>query len=341
MLHLKHGGIGLMQGLRARFSARNVANRSALWAIIARDMVMSLLKTAHHTLSLLGLGVLLVLSLVFLKPEMAHQIRANAAQYLPALPHLSKSADNLASATSAAPASALQQTPIQQLQFANSMDMPHLPAHQDVIPAAVASHGIKSDLSKSEKAIDKVFDRTTLKQQQWVTNWLSKRYRVAGDAAHMLVSTTYLTAKEIKIDPLLILAVMAIESGFNPFAESPMGAQGLMQVMSKVHHDKFADFGGVKQALNPHANIRVGALILKDYMTRGGSVEAGLKSYVGAGAFDSDTGYGARVLAEYQRLKEVANGKHLSPQTGATIPASVRRTEEAKTETKVGELAAL
>jgi hypothetical protein len=116
-----------------------------------------------------------------------------------------------------------------------------------------------------------------------VTEWLSRRYRVAGDAANMLVSTAYSTAHEIKLDPLLILAVMAIESGLNPFAESPMGAQGLMQVMSKVHSDKFEEVGGTKAALNPVANIRVGSQILKDYVTRTGSVEGGLKTYVGAG----------------------------------------------------------
>ncbi|RZA18349.1 MAG: hypothetical protein EOP02_20250, partial [Proteobacteria bacterium] len=68
------------------------------------------------------------------------------------------------------------------------------------------------------------------RQQQYVTKWLSKRYRVASDAANMLVSTAYLTAHDLKLDPLLILAVMAIESGLNPFAESAMGAKGLMQV---------------------------------------------------------------------------------------------------------------
>lgn len=145
--------------------------------------------------------------------------------------------------------------------------------------------------------------------QQWVTKWLAKRYRVATDATDMLVSAAYLTAKEIKLDPLLILSVMAIESGFNPFAESPLGAQGLMQVMSKVHRDKFEDLGGVKAALNPVANIKVGSLILKDYVRRGGSIEAGLKLYVGAGAFTTDAGYGSRVMAEYRRLKEVSMGK--------------------------------
>jgi hypothetical protein len=147
------------------------------------------------------------------------------------------------------------------------------------------------------------------KQQTLVTNWLAKKYRVASDATDMLVSAAYSTAGEIKLDPLLILSVMAIESGFNPFAESPVGAQGLMQVMSKLHHEKFQHLGGLKAALNPVANIKVGSLILKDYVTRGGSVEAGLKLYVGAAAFDNDLGYGSKVLAEYRRLKDVAGGK--------------------------------
>lgn len=147
------------------------------------------------------------------------------------------------------------------------------------------------------------------KQQKMVTTWLAKRYRVAGDATNMLVSTAYTTAHEVKIDPLLILAVMAIESGLNPFAESPVGAQGLMQVMSKIHHAKFQKMGGIQTALNPVANIRVGAQILKEYVNRGGSVEAGLKTYVGAAAFETDQGYGSKVLAEYKRLKMVASGK--------------------------------
>jgi len=163
------------------------------------------------------------------------------------------------------------------------------------------------------------------RQQKYVTDWLSRRYRVAGDAANMLVATAYNTAHEVKIDPLLILAVMAIESGLNPFAESPMGAQGLMQVMSKVHSDKFDEMGGSQAALNPVANIRVGALILKDYVKRTGSVEGGLKSYVGAGTATDDGGYGSKVLAEYHRLKQVAIGKNVpiyTPSAPAPAPAT-------------------
>ena len=137
----------------------------------------------------------------------------------------------------------------------------------------------------------------------------------------MLVSAAYTTSNDIKIDPLLVLAVVAIESGFNPFAESAVGAQGLMQVMSNIHREKFQNLGGVKAALNPVANIRVGSLILKDYVTRGGSLEAGLKMYVGAAAFDNDAGYGSKVLAEYRRLKEVASGKSVPI---FSAPSSVR-----------------
>lgn len=165
-------------------------------------------------------------------------------------------------------------------------------------------------------------------QQKWVTDWLARRYRVANDAANMLVSAAYSAAIDTKLDPLLILAVIGIESRFNPFAESPMGAQGLMQVMSRVHKDKFEDHGGVKAALNPVANIKVGSQILKEYVRRGGSVEAGLKSYVGAANHATDGGYGAKVLSEYRRLKDVANGKRV----GSTVAAAPAKRSVAKAE---------
>jgi len=177
-------------------------------------------------------------------------------------------------------------------------------------PAPIAAPA-PADLARHAKAPGNT------RQQQNVTSWLAKRYRVAGDAANMLVSTAYTTAHEVKLDPLLILAVMAIESGLNPFAESPMGAKGLMQVMAKVHHDKFQEVGGTQAALNPVANIRVGAQILKDYVKRTGSVEGGLKTYVGAADFASDSGYGAKVLAEWDRLKQVARGQKVPTRTPA------------------------
>lgn len=201
---------------------------------------------------------------------------------------------------------------------------PHRSAQAVVATAPVAPKAAAVDAVEIAND-DKASHRVT-RQQQYVTDWLSRRYRVAGDAANMLVTTAYSTAHEIKLDPLLILAVMAIESGLNPFAESPMGAQGLMQVMSKVHSDKFDEVGGKQAALNPVANIRVGAQILKDYVTRTGSVEGGLKTYVGAAAFEDDSGYGNKVLAEYRRLKQVAGGKNVpiyNTPTPAPAPVAI------------------
>ncbi len=155
-----------------------------------------------------------------------------------------------------------------------------------------------------------------------VTHWLAKRYRIAQSASKMLVEAAYVSAQEVKLDPLLVLSVMAIESRFNPFAESSVGAQGLMQVMAKIHQSKFYDHGGTKSVLNPVANIQVGAQILKDLIRRSGSVEAGLKLYVGAGNLDSDGGYAAKVMAEYGRLQTVASGKRVPTFTPST-PAQV------------------
>lgn len=193
------------------------------------------------------------------------------------------------------------------------------PVQQPIHPLAKMVDVHQADAVEGKPTDEK--PTASSRQQRFVTDWLSRRYRVAGDAANMLVSTTYQTAHEIKIDPLLVLAVMAIESGLNPFAESPMGAKGLMQVMAKVHHDKFEQVGGAEAALNPVANIRVGAQILKDYVARTGSVEGGLKTYVGAAAFETDSGYGNKVLLEYKRLKQVASGKKL-PTTFPPAPAA-------------------
>ncbi|KAI3590127.1 Soluble lytic murein transglycosylase [Cupriavidus sp. U2] len=140
------------------------------------------------------------------------------------------------------------------------------------------------------------------REQAAVAEYIARKYRVASQATAQLVKAAYMTGREVGIDPLLILGVIAIESSFNPYAESGVGAQGLMQVMTKVHQDKYEAVGGVTAALNPYANIKIGALVLKDCIARAGSIEGGLKYYVGA-TTNTDGGYGAKVLAERGRLR--------------------------------------
>jgi soluble lytic murein transglycosylase-like protein len=147
------------------------------------------------------------------------------------------------------------------------------------------------------------------KQQAAVAHWLSKKYRVAPEPLSALVAEAYDIGARTKLDPTLILAVMAIESGFNPFAQSAVGAQGLMQVMTGVHSDKYENFGGRLAAFDPVTNLRVGVKVLQECIQRAGSLQAGLKFYVGAANMGDDGGYADKVLAEHARLKQVASGR--------------------------------
>jgi soluble lytic murein transglycosylase-like protein len=168
--------------------------------------------------------------------------------------------------------------------------------------------GIVADLTGIERATA-TDPRELPKQQAALAYWLSKKYRVAPEPISALVAESFDLAAKHKLDPTLILAVMAVESGFNPFAQSPVGAQGLMQVMTKVHAEKYGLFGGKFAAFDPVSNLRVGVKVLQDCITRGGSVEGGLRLYVGAGPESEDGGYVEKVLAEHERLRQVAAGQ--------------------------------
>ncbi|MFY9315362.1 MAG: lytic transglycosylase domain-containing protein [Burkholderiales bacterium] len=142
------------------------------------------------------------------------------------------------------------------------------------------------------------------RDQRAVTEFIAKRYRVAHDAAAGFVAAAYRAGGEWKVDPLLILAVMAIESRYNPVAESNMGAKGLMQVIPKFHPEKLVEHGGESALLDPHVNIQVGAQILREYLRRFGETETALQMY--AGAFDEpNSQYAFKVLAERSRLEQM------------------------------------
>ncbi len=159
------------------------------------------------------------------------------------------------------------------------------------------------------------------RQQAAVAYWISRRYRVAPEPIGRLVQEAWEVGRQTGLDPTLILAIMAIESSFNPFAQSSVGAQGLMQVMTRVHEPKYEAFGGSHAAFDPVTNLRVGVQVLKECIQRAGSVDGGLKFYVGAANLADDGGYAAKVLAEQEFLRQVAHGRAVSvvnrPQTYA------------------------
>ena len=141
-----------------------------------------------------------------------------------------------------------------------------------------------------------------IQNQRAVADFFEKKYGLDRKKIEEYVSNTILIAKEVNIDPVLLLAVISVESNFNPNTKSHAGAEGLMQVMTSVHREKYALFGGTQEAVKPEVNIRVGAYILKYLIATAGSLRNGLKFYVGAANAEDDGGYADKVMAERNRL---------------------------------------
>jgi len=142
----------------------------------------------------------------------------------------------------------------------------------------------------------------SLQNQRAVADFFEKKYSLDRSKIEEYVSNTILIAKEVNIDPVLLLAVISVESNFNPNTKSHAGAEGLMQVMTSVHREKYALYGGTQEAVKPEVNIRVGAYILKYLIATAGSLRNGLKFYVGAANAEDDGGYTDKVMAERNRL---------------------------------------
>ena len=189
-----------------------------------------------------------------------------------------------------------------QLEFASTESPAVFPS---IASAAAAIPTSKID----QAALDARFLKGD-KERQAVANHLAAKYRISMAESLRYVSHAIEVANEVNLDPVLLLAIMATESSFNPNAQSRAGAQGLMQVLTRVHTEKFEPYGGVVSAFVPEANIRVGALILKACIAKAGSLEAGLRSYLGApNASSGPNSYTSKVIAEREELNEVARNR--------------------------------
>jgi len=139
--------------------------------------------------------------------------------------------------------------------------------------------------------------------QRVMVDYLARRFAIAAGPTAAVVETAYRAAEESGFDPLLVLAVISIESRFNPIAESFMGAKGLMQIIPKYHRARLSEHGGDEAVFDPESNILVGAKILQEYVYRTGTLEAGLQTYNGASR-DATAQYAQRVLAERGRFEQ-------------------------------------
>jgi len=238
--------------------------------LFVTDVAVGLRQVSHSALALLGLVAVATLLFMIHRPELRMQVEQRTLSWL--------------SERASARLATLSES-----------------AENDVLLAVAEPEAILRATAINPDELNR--------QQADVAHWIARRYSVAPEAVARLVKEAWDVGQQARMDPTLILAIMAIESSFNPFAQSQVGAQGLMQVMTRVHHDKYEIFGGKNAAFDPVTNIRVGVQVLKDCIRRAGSVAGGLKHYVGAANMVSDGGYGAKVLAEQAFLRQVAAGQ--------------------------------
>jgi soluble lytic murein transglycosylase-like protein len=177
----------------------------------------------------------------------------------------------------------------------------------DASQTAAASPSAGDDGTPADMTIQvSVKSAETRREEGAVAAFIARRYRVADEAASDYVAAAYRAGRQLAVDPLLVLAVMAVESRYNPVAESHVGAKGLMQVLPRFHLDKLAAHGGEQALLDPDVNIEVGTQILREYLHRFGVTVTALQQY--AGAMDEPTTqYANKVLAERSRLQRVLN----------------------------------
>lgn len=172
--------------------------------------------------------------------------------------------------------------------------------------------GLKTLISPSEVADDEISASEEPAEQstpaltpkmRGALDYVSKHYRVSNEALEPIFAAAQSAGKELRLDPLLIIAVIGVESAFNPYSQSAVGATGLMQVVPRYHLDKLPDDVDRSGFLDPLTNVRVGAKVLRESISRSGGVENGLQQFGGA-VNDPDRRYSTKVLAEKQRLEQ-------------------------------------
>ena len=155
-----------------------------------------------------------------------------------------------------------------------------------------------SDSNVSQTNLEKEFEKTR------VAKWIARKYRVSNEAVREIVEISFSAGDKFEVDPYVVIAIIAIESSFNPLAESGAGALGLMQVMPLIHRKKFEKYGGFEKSLDVKVNIYVGTEILKNFYLRYGNYQRALLAYVGVSQ-NSNSSYPKKVLRLRDRLKKL------------------------------------
>jgi soluble lytic murein transglycosylase-like protein len=267
-------------------------------SVFAGDVVGGCLVITRNSLAVLGVAVTVGAVLIASQPSLRHRAETQLTAWL-----------------------TQQQQPLQQMAQVRAP----APAPAPVLAPVSVPPDVEHTAVNRATAID---PRALPPEQAQLAQWIARRYQVAPEPVAALVTGAYKAGQATHIDPALILAVMAIESSFNPFAQSTAGAQGLMQVMTRVHGDKYNGYGGNLAAFDPLSNLRVGVWVLRDCINKAGSTGGGLRCYVGATHLKTDRGYADKVLAEYERLQQIIAQVRQGEVPQVSASATVRKSRQ-------------
>ena len=192
---------------------------------------------------------------------------------------------------------------------ANEYLLGWIQSHQSDGPTAAAEPGAGRSTAVTTRALTP--------DQLSVTQWLSRKYRVSAEPLAALVTEAWTVSENSQVPPTLILAVIAIESNFNPFAQRSESNRGLMQVDSLSQQDTLSRFGGPLSVFDPLTNLRVGSRVLQGFIQETGSIENGVRAYAQTSPQAADSSYTERVLAEYKLLERLVQ----PPAAAASAPA--------------------
>ncbi|WCM23442.1 lytic transglycosylase domain-containing protein [Paraburkholderia bryophila] len=161
---------------------------------------------------------------------------------------------------------------------------------------ALASNSISASMSNSpDESTPESAPESALPSLSDITAMLRAQFRVAPVESMKIARAVLTEADRHAISPVLLLAVMSVESSFDRHAVSVAGARGLMQVLPAAHPQLIA---GTTDLSDPAINVRIGTTILRDYLdASGGDLNAALLRYSGGGR-----GYARRVVLRMQRF---------------------------------------
>lgn len=142
-------------------------------------------------------------------------------------------------------------------------------------------------------------------EQLAATQWLSRKYKISPEPLGALVSEAWDLGERSQIAPAVIMAIMAVESRFNPFASGSRGTMGLMQIEPKAHTEALATLGGRFAAFDPLTNLRLGTRLLQSMVQQSNSIEEALFLYGVASGQSNPAQYVRLVLAEQHQLEAV------------------------------------